>query len=197
MFAQSEPDDPVTAALRPEVEACIRALIADHLGVDSGQVTSEISLVEDLAADSLDLVELALAIEGHLGVVMPFYFLDRIRSYGDLVEETLGLVRGSRKRTASRDDGPVPLHARITPAGEPPPWTVERVMLLTPYAAQTLSDDALRAGWGARLELTLAADASDGSLARVRGQFPRLGDRGVTLDVRREQRVGVRRQSAA
>jgi len=84
----------------------------------------------------------------------------------------------------------VPVLARITPPGTPPPWTVERVLLLTPYAAQTLSDDALRAGWGARLELTLAADASAAALAWVRGRFPRLGDRGVELHVRRDQRLG-------
>jgi len=141
-------------------------------------------------------MELALGIEGNLGVVVPFHLLDRIRTYGDLVDATLALVR-RRRPSAGHGDLPVPLRARITPAGAPPPWTVERVMLLTPYAAETLSDDALRAGWGARLELTLAADASDASLSRVRDQFPRLGDRGVALDVRREQRVGLRGRSAA
>ena len=196
MFAESVTEDPVTAAVRPEVEAYIRALVADHLGVDVGDVTPEVSLVEDLAADSLDLMELALGIEGNLGVVVPFHFLDRIRTYEDLVDATLALVR-RRRASAGHGDLPVPLRARITPAGAPPPWTVERVMLLTPYAAETLSDDALRAGWGARLELTLAADASDASLSRVRDQFPRLGDRGVALDVRREQRVGLRGRSAA
>jgi len=34
MFAESVTEDPVTAAVRPEVEAYIRALVADHLGVD-------------------------------------------------------------------------------------------------------------------------------------------------------------------
>jgi len=66
------------------------------------------------------------------------------------------------------------------------------VILPTPDAAQTLSDAALRAGWG----LTLAADASAATLAWVRGQFPRLDDRGVELDVRRDQGLGVRRRSA-
>ncbi len=152
MLAQPIREDSVAAAVRPEVEACIRGLLADHLGVDVERIAPGVSLVEDLAADSLDLVEIALAIEGL---------------------------------------------ARITPPGTPPPWTVERVILLTPYAAQTLSDDALRAGWGARLELTLAADASVAALTWVRGQFPRLGDRGVELQVRRDQRMGRRRRNAA
>jgi acyl carrier protein len=195
MFVQSVADELATAAVRPEIEACVRTLVADHLAVDVGQIAPEVSLVDDLAADSLDLVEVALAIEANLGVSVPFYFLDRIRTYGDLVDATLALV--GRRRHARQRDVAVPLRARITPVGAPPPWTLERVVLLTPYAAETLSDDALRAGWGARLELTLPADASDASVARVREQFPRLGDRGVVLDVRREQRTGARRQSAA
>ena len=184
VLAQTMRDDSVAAAVRPEVEACIRALLADHLGVDA-EIAPEVSLVEDLAADSLDLLEIALAIEANLGVILPHRFLDRVRTCRDLVDETMALVR---RATVSHGDVPVPLLARITPPGTPPPWTVERVILLTPYAAETLSDDALRAGWGARLELMLAADASAAALAWVRGQFPRLGDRGVLLDVRRDQR---------
>ncbi len=197
MLALPVREDFVAAAVRPEVEACIRGLLADHLGVDAERIAAEVSLVEDLAADSLDLVEIALAIEGTLGIVLPQPFLDRVRTCGDLVDETLALVHRGRRGTASHGDAPVPLLARITPPGTPPAWTVERVILLTPYAAQTLADDALRAGWGARLELTVAADASAAALAWVRGQFPRLGDRGVALDVRRHQRLGMRRPSAA
>ncbi len=197
MLAQPIREDSVAAAVRPEVEACIRGLLADHLGVDVERIAPGVSLVEDLAADSLDLVEIALAIEGNLGVILPHQFLDRVRTCGDLVEETLAVVRRSRRATLSHADAPVPLLARITPPGTPPPWTVERVILLTPYGAQTLSDDALRAGWGARLELTLAADASVAALTWVRGQFPRLGDRGVELQVRRDQRIGRRRRNAA
>ncbi len=196
VLAQPVREDFVAAAVRPEVEACIRGLLADHLGVDTEQITPEVSLVDDLAADSLDLVEIALAIEGNLGLTLPHQFLDRVRTCSDLVDETLAVVRRGRRGTVSRGDVPVPVLARIIPPGTPPPWTVERVILLTPYAAQTLSDDALRAGWGARLELTLAGDASAAALAWVRGRFPRLGDRGVELHVRRDQRLGVRRSAA-
>jgi len=196
VLAQPVREDFVAAAVRPEVEACIRGLLADHLGVDTEQITPEVSLVDDLAADSLDLVEIALAIEGNLGVILPHQFLDRVRTCGDLVDETLAVVRRGRRGTGSHGDAPVPVLARITPPGTPPPWTIERVILLPPYAAQTLSDDALRAGWGARLELTLAAEAGAAALTWVRGQFPRLGDRGVELHVRRDQRLGVRRSAA-
>ena len=90
MLALSVREDFVAAAVRPEVEACIRGVLADHLGVDAERIAAEVSLVDDLAAD-----------------------------------------------------------------------------------------------------------ASAAALAWVRGQFPRLGDRGVGLDVRRHQRLGMRRPSAA
>ena len=90
MVNQPVREDFVAAAVRPEVEACIRGLLADHLGVDAERIAAEVSLVEDLAAD-----------------------------------------------------------------------------------------------------------ASAAALAWVRGQFPRLGDRGVALDVRGHQRLGMRRPSAA
>src|SRR6266571_4786608 len=68
MLAQPIREDSVAAAVRPEVEACIRGLLADHLGVDIERIAPEVSLVEDLAADSLDLLEIALAIEGNLAL---------------------------------------------------------------------------------------------------------------------------------
>jgi acyl carrier protein len=51
-----------------------------------------------LAADSLELVEIALAIEGNLGLTLPHQFLDRVRTCGDLVDETLAVVRRGRRR---------------------------------------------------------------------------------------------------
>ena len=111
MLAQHVREDFVAAAVRPEVEACVRALLADHLGVDAEQITPEVSLVDDLAADSLDLVEIALAIEGNLGVILPHQFLDRVRTCGDLVDETLAVVRRGRPAGRPVDGRPQP-HTR-------------------------------------------------------------------------------------
>jgi acyl carrier protein len=177
-----------------EVDATVRELVAEHLGVDSEQLAREVSLVDDLAADSLDLVEIAVAIEGHLGIELPQRFLDQVRTFGDLIEGTVTLAK--RGRRAGREDLPVPLRARITPAGPSPAWTVERVLLLTPYAAETLSRDAVRAGSGGRPELVLAADASPSTVASVESRFGRLVERGVDVDVRRDNR-GPRRATAA
>ena len=65
---------------------------------------------------------------------------------------------------------------------------IERVLLLTPYAAESLAEDALRAGVGARLELRLTSRASDDAIARVRQDFSALGERGIAVDIRRDGR---------
>ena len=171
--------------LAPEpgpVEARIRALVADHLGVSVEDVEPNVSLVDELAADSLDLVEIALAIEADLRIVLPRHFLDEVRTCGELVDATIARWKANR----ADDDRPVALRARLTPAGDACPWTVEWVVLLTPYAAESLADDALRAGSGARLELRVPPRTSEGVLARVRKQFSRLGERGIQVEVRRD-----------
>jgi len=45
------------------VEAKIKAIIAEQLGIDEEEVVNEASFVDDLGADSLDLVELIMALE--------------------------------------------------------------------------------------------------------------------------------------
>jgi hypothetical protein len=64
---------------------------------------------------------------------------------------------------------------------------VLRAGCLGPSAVQTILDDALRAGSGARLFLTLTADAQDTEVAVLEAQFSPLRDRGVRLCVTREQ----------
>ena len=68
------------------VEARVRRVVADSLGVEAHDLVSSVSLADDLAADSLDLVELALDLEAELGVAIPERTLDDVRTFGDLVE---------------------------------------------------------------------------------------------------------------
>lgn len=46
----------------------IKRIIVDHLGVDADEVTDHASFIDDLGADSLDLVELIMAFEVEFGV---------------------------------------------------------------------------------------------------------------------------------
>ena len=58
---------------------------------------------------------------------------------------------------------------------------------LTPYDAEVIGEDALRAGPGARLDLTVREETSEASCAQVRERFAWLVDRGVTVRVHRRR----------
>ena len=54
-----------------DIEARVKKIIAEQLGVEEGQVTNEKSFVADLGADSLDTVELVMALEDEFGIEIP------------------------------------------------------------------------------------------------------------------------------
>ena len=64
----------------------IRDIIVEQLGVDESQVTMEASFVDDLGADSLDIVELVMAFEDEFGVEIPDETAEKIATVGDIVK---------------------------------------------------------------------------------------------------------------
>ncbi len=65
----------------------LRELIAQQFDKDSEDVTMETAFVEDLNADSLDLVDLSLALEDQFGIgEMEPEEIDRIKTVGDLYQ---------------------------------------------------------------------------------------------------------------
>lgn len=62
----------------------LQELAAEILGVDPGQVQLNVSFQRDLAADSLDLVELISAVEDKYDVELPEETLEGMKSVGDL-----------------------------------------------------------------------------------------------------------------
>ena len=64
----------------------IKAVIAETLTVDEDKITLEASLTDDLGADSLDAVELGMAIEENLGVAISDEDLPNIKTVQDLVD---------------------------------------------------------------------------------------------------------------
>jgi acyl carrier protein len=164
------------------VEKQVRAVVAERLGVAADELTPETSLLDDLAADSLDILEIALGAEEALGIVIPDAALDELRTYGDLVAVASALVR-CRDR-APAEEQPPHVVARVWMPRETE-RRIERDVWLTPYCTETIAEDALGAGPGARLELLLPADATDEDVARVHRRFTRLPPRGVEVTVRR------------
>ena len=71
--------------------------------------------------------------------------------------------------------------------------TVQRAGWLTRYVAEAIAEDALRAGRGVRLEVTVAPDASDAELTGVRERFAWLGGLGVLVRVGRDEQPDAER----
>jgi acyl carrier protein len=62
----------------------LQELAAEILGVEPDQVRMDVSFARDLAADSLDLVELIAAVEDKYDVELPEQELDNMKNVGDL-----------------------------------------------------------------------------------------------------------------
>lgn len=67
------------------VESKVNAIIVEKLGVDEGDITPEASFMNDLGADSLDLVELVMEFEKQFGVTIPDEDTEKITTVGDAV----------------------------------------------------------------------------------------------------------------
>jgi acyl carrier protein len=59
-------------------------IIANQLGIDRGDVTPEASVVDDLGADSLDVVELIMALEEEFNLEIPDEDAEKIKSVQDI-----------------------------------------------------------------------------------------------------------------
>jgi acyl carrier protein len=176
------------------VEPRVRGVVAEHLGVDGEQLTVNVSLVDELAADSLDIVELALALESRFAIVLPESLLEGVRTYGDLVDLVHAQVRDRRdaEERAELDATPALVWARIVPPrGAARHGELQRTGPLTPYAAETIAEDALSAGPGSRLELSVLPTSSDARVAFVTNEFAWLAERGVHVSVRRDPHRGA------
>jgi acyl carrier protein len=67
------------------IEARVKDIIVDQLGVNADQVTIEAKFVEDLGADSLDTVELVMAFEEEFDIEVPDEEAEKLQSVGDVI----------------------------------------------------------------------------------------------------------------
>ena len=63
----------------------VKNILVEQLGVDAEDVTMESNFIDDLNADSLDIVELIMAMEQEFGISIPDEEAERIKSVGDAV----------------------------------------------------------------------------------------------------------------
>lgn len=76
-----------------DIEAQVKEIIIDQLGVNEDQVKTEASFIDDLGADSLDTVELVMAFEEKFDIEIPDEDAEKMRTVGDAVsylKEKLG-----------------------------------------------------------------------------------------------------------
>jgi acyl carrier protein len=67
------------------IEEKVSAIVADKLGVDRSEVSPDAVFIDDLGADSLDLVELIMAMEEEFGFEIADEDAEKLRTVGDVI----------------------------------------------------------------------------------------------------------------
>lgn len=68
-----------------DIQTKVGDIIVEQLGVNADQVSNEAKFIEDLGADSLDTVELIMALEEEFGIEVPDEEAEKLMSVGDVV----------------------------------------------------------------------------------------------------------------
>jgi acyl carrier protein len=69
-----------------QIESKVKDIIVEQLGVNADQVTPEAKFIEDLGADSLDTVELIMALEEEFNIEVPDEEAEKLVSVGDVTK---------------------------------------------------------------------------------------------------------------
>jgi acyl carrier protein len=78
---------------RDELLKKMKTIVADKLSISEEQVTEEASFIEDLGADSLDTVELVMALEDEFGLDIPDEEAEKLTTVGKAMEYIVGHVK--------------------------------------------------------------------------------------------------------
>ncbi len=68
-----------------DIEEKVNTIVAEKLGVDRAEVTPDAVFIDDLGADSLDLVELIMAMEEEFGFEIADEEAEKLRTVGDVI----------------------------------------------------------------------------------------------------------------
>jgi acyl carrier protein len=63
----------------------VKKMIVEQLGVNEAEVVPEAKFIDDLGADSLDIVELVMALEDEYGIEIPDEVAEKIQTVGDAI----------------------------------------------------------------------------------------------------------------
>jgi acyl carrier protein len=79
-------DSPIMAMNATEIESRVKKIVVEQLGVKEEEVTADASFVDDLGADSLDTVELVMALEEEFETEIPDEDAEKIITIKDAVK---------------------------------------------------------------------------------------------------------------
>ncbi len=72
--------------MNTSVEERVRTIICDQLAVEADKVTLKASFIDDLGADSLDIVELVMTMEEEFDLDIPDEDAEKLKNVGDVIE---------------------------------------------------------------------------------------------------------------
>jgi acyl carrier protein len=172
-------------ALLKLAEARLRQLVAERLGVDPAQLDTHSNLAQDLGADEIDLLEIAVAAEEEFGVVVSDAALGGVRTYGDLWAAFALLLQNLTDSDAAEllASGT----ARVRVIRHPPDneGGTLRATRITPRVVENLIDEVSWTKGAVGVEVTCAPDTTDRQLACIAQRLACLRDRGVQVSVQR------------
>ena len=177
-----------TPELRDLLEPRIRHVVAEQLAVDERALGDSISIRDDLAADSLDFLELTLLLEHEFRIPIPDTAVETMWSYRDVVDLIVRLV-AVRCTDEARNtlDAPSPhIRAQLSMPAHAATGSRYWAGSLTPYMAETLADATRHAGSGASLHVAVVTEATSATLSLVQALFARSGKGAIDLLVTRD-----------
>jgi acyl carrier protein len=78
---------------REAIEQRVKEIVGEHLGVEKDEILAKSRFIEDLGADSLDIVELVMALEEEYEVEVPDEDAEKLRTVGDVI----GYIESQKK----------------------------------------------------------------------------------------------------
>lgn len=75
-----------------EIRSKLKALVVQRLGVDEEEIKEDSSFVDDLKADSLDIVELIMAIEEEFSIEIPDEEAEKLKTVSDALTYVTGKI---------------------------------------------------------------------------------------------------------
>jgi acyl carrier protein len=188
--------DTSTGLAEWSVEPRIRRVVAEHLGIGWEDLRPYVSLTDDLAVDSLDLAELMVGLEDEFDIEISDSMLGEVHSYAELVACVEVLHRRAGGAARTEDEGaPVFVSIQIVPQADRATGDLWRVCWCTPYNVETIAEDALSAGPGARIEARVLSEVSDAALQSLEDRLAVLRERHIQVSIGRDQRLSIARGS--